>query len=139
MLVESQCNSPNFKHIPVMGNVILDSIKTLPPKFLNEGLIIDATVGGGGHSALILQSHPNLRTIGLDQDPNAITAATSRLKIFGNRAKLVNTNFADFTPSEKAVLIIADLGVSSPQIDEGSRGFSFQLDGPLDMRMKTLK
>ena len=101
----------------------------------SDGLLIDATLGGGGHSALLLERHPNLRLIGLDQDPTARAAAASRLAPFNERIQILGVNFADFTPQEPAVMVLADLGVSSPQLDVAERGFSFRLDGPLDMRM----
>ncbi|MFM8974407.1 MAG: 16S rRNA (cytosine(1402)-N(4))-methyltransferase RsmH [Vulcanococcus sp.] len=99
------------------------------------GVLIDCTLGGGGHSALLLEAHPALRLIGLDQDPTARAAAAERLARFGDRVSIVATNFADFTPAEPAVALLADLGVSSPQLDVAERGFSFRHDGPLDMRM----
>ena len=100
-----------------------------------DGLLIDCTLGGGGHSALLLAAYPRLRLIGLDQDPSARAAAAARLACFGDRVQIVATNFADYSPSELAVAVLADLGVSSPQLDVAERGFSFRLDGPLDMRM----
>ena len=100
-----------------------------------EGVLIDCTLGGGGHSALLLEAHPRLRLIGLDQDPTARAAAAERLAPFGDRVHIVATNFAAYTPTEPALAVLADLGVSSPQLDVAERGFSFRLDGPLDMRM----
>jgi len=73
--------------------------------------------------------------VGLDQDPSARAAAAERLAPFGDRATIVATNFADYVPAEPAVAVLADLGVSSPQLDVAARGFSFRLAGPLDMRM----
>ena len=100
-----------------------------------HGLLIDATLGGGGHSALLLERHPQLRLLGLDQDPAARAAAADRLAPFSDRIQIRAMNFADFTPEEPAVMVLLDLGVSSPQLDQAERGFSFRLDGPLDMRM----
>ncbi|UPH91405.1 16S rRNA (cytosine(1402)-N(4))-methyltransferase RsmH [Synechococcus sp. NB0720_010] len=99
------------------------------------GLLIDCTLGGGGHSALLLEAHPSLRLVGLDQDPTARQAAAERLEPFGDRVSIVATNFADYQPQEPALVVMADLGVSSPQLDVAERGFSFRQDGPLDMRM----
>jgi 16S rRNA (cytosine1402-N4)-methyltransferase len=99
------------------------------------GTLIDCTLGGGGHSALLLQAHPGLRVVGLDQDPSARAAAAERLAPFGDRSTIVATNFADYVPAEPAVAVLADLGVSSPQLDGAARGFSFRLAGPLDLRM----
>ena len=123
---------PPFSHVPVLADAVLDAARQIPRP---EGLLIDATLGGGGHSALLLEQHPGLRLIGLDQDATARAAAAERLACFGERVSIVATNFADFVPPEPAVMVLADLGVSSPQLDVAERGFSFRLDGPLDMRM----
>jgi len=116
----------------VLADAVLAAAEQLPR---SEGLLIDATLGGGGHSALLLERHPGLRLIGLDQDPTAREAAAQRLAPFGDRVTIVATNFADYQPDESALMVMADLGVSSPQLDVAERGFSFRLDGPLDMRM----
>ena len=101
----------------------------------SKAVLIDCTLGGGGHSALLLEAHPRLRLIGLDQDPTARAAAAERLAPFGDRVQIVATNFADYSPVEPVVAVLADLGVSSPQLDVAERGFSFRHDGQLDMRM----
>ena len=119
-----------FSHQPVLAEAVLAGFACLP-----AGLLIDCTLGGGGHSALLLQANPGLRLVGLDQDPSARAAAAERLAQFGDRATIVATNFADYVPIEPAVAVLADLGVSSPQLDVPARGFSFRLAGPLDMRM----
>jgi len=123
---------PPFSHVPVLADAVLDAARQIPRP---DGLLIDATLGGGGHSALLLEQHPGLRLIGLDQDATARAAAAERLASFGDRVSIVATNFADYVPPEPAVMVLADLGVSSPQLDVAERGFSFRLDGPLDMRM----
>ena len=123
---------PPFSHVPVLADAVLDAARQIPRA---NGLLIDATLGGGGHSALLLEQHPSLRLIGLDQDATARAAAAERLAPFGDRVSIVATNFADYVPPEPAVMVLADLGVSSPQLDVAERGFSFRLDGPLDMRM----
>ena len=128
-------SSSNFNHVPIMGKEIIESLKELPSELTKQGLIIDATIGGGGHSAQILENFPGIKIIGLDQDPMARDAASKRLKNFGTRIKIISTNFADFSLNEQAICVLADLGVSSHQLDEPSRGFSFRLDGPVDMRM----
>ncbi|WP_413683164.1 16S rRNA (cytosine(1402)-N(4))-methyltransferase RsmH [Prochlorococcus sp. MIT 1011] len=128
-------SSSNFNHIPVMGKEIIRSLKELPSELTKKGLIIDATIGGGGHSAQILENFPGIKIIGLDQDPMAIKAASKKLIKFGTRIEIISTNFADFSPHEQAIGVLADLGVSSHQLDEPSRGFSFRLNGPIDMRM----
>ena len=128
-------SSSNFNHVPVMGKEIIQSLKELPSECTKQGLIIDATLGGGGHSAQILENFPGIKIIGLDQDPFAREEASKKLRQFGSRIEIISTNFADFSPNEQAICILADLGVSSYQLDEPSRGFSFRLNGPIDMRM----
>lgn len=121
-----------FDHVPVLADAVVAALDHLPRA---DGLVIDATLGGGGHSALLLERCPQLRLIGLDQDPTARAAAAERLAPFGDRVEIVATNFSAYEPTEPAVMVLADLGVSSPQLDVAGRGFSFRLDGPLDMRM----
>ena len=75
-----------------------------------HGLLIDATLGGGGHSALLLEHHPHLRLLGLDQDPAARAAAADRLAPFSDRIQIRAMNFADFTPEEPAAMVLLDLG-----------------------------
>ena len=126
-----------FQHQPVLAEAVLAGFAALAPlvERCGTGLLIDCTLGGGGHSALLLEAHPQLRLVGLDQDPTARRAAAERLAPFGERVTIVASNFAAYTPQEPAVAVLADLGVSSPQLDVAERGFSFRLDGPLDMRM----
>lgn len=124
-----------FKHIPVLFNETIDSLQIKP-----DGVYVDCTSGGGGHSAAILARLENGRLICLDQDPQAIETLQKR---FGEdkRVTVVKTNFSDI----KTVLqsfgmdavdgVLADLGVSSHQLDTAERGFSFHSDAPLDMRM----
>ena len=125
-------SAERFEHVPVLAEPVLAAFAALPAR---GGLRIDCTLGGGGHSALLLEAHPQLRLVGLDQDPSARAAAAERLAPLGDRATIVATNFADYSPSEPALAVLADLGVSSPQLDVAQRGFSFRHDGPLDMRM----
>ncbi len=132
-------SSSNFNHVPIMGKEIIQSLKELPSELTKQGLIIDATIGGGGHSEQILENFPGIKIIGLDQDPMAREAASERLIKFGTRIEIISTNFADFSLNEQAICVLADLGVSSHQLDEPSRGFSFRLDGPVDMRMNPEK
>ena len=129
--------SDAFAHQPVLADSVLAGFAALEPLLAQRGggVLIDCTLGGGGHSALLLEAHPSLRLIGLDQDATARTAAAERLAPFGARVQIVATNFAAYGPTEPAVAVLADLGVSSPQLDVAGRGFSFRQDGPLDMRM----
>jgi 16S rRNA (cytosine1402-N4)-methyltransferase len=106
------------------------------------GLFIDATVGAGGHAAALLEAGPDIRLVGIDRDPDALALAKERLAGFGGRVELVSGNFGDLDEALAGVSaagqadgILADLGVSSMQIDRAERGFSFRQDGPLDMRM----
>jgi 16S rRNA (cytosine1402-N4)-methyltransferase len=129
-----------FVHQPVLAQPLLDVLAPLAELLVQrreDGLLIDATLGGGGHSALLLEAHPGLRLIGLDQDPTARLAAAERLAPFGDRVQIVASNFADYRPPQRVLAVLADLGVSSPQLDVAGRGFSFRAEGPLDMRMNT--
>ena len=104
-----------------------------------SGLVVDATVGGGGHSGAVLGARPDLRLLGIDRDPAAVAAAGAALGPFGDRVRIVQGGFedvADIVGSEGIVAILFDLGVSSPQLDRPVRGFSYWADAaPLDMRM----
>jgi 16S rRNA (cytosine1402-N4)-methyltransferase len=126
-----------FGHVPVLAEPLLAAMAPLSALLDRQpdGVLIDCTLGGGGHSGLLLQAHPGLQLMGLDQDPTARAAAAAHLAPFAERVTIVATNFADFTPAQPAVAVLADLGVSSPQLDVAERGFSFRLAGPLDMRM----
>ncbi len=135
MQEESKSVSQDFFHLPVLADELLEMISHLPESLLSQGLCVDATLGGGGHSSMILEAHPQLRVIGVDQDPVARASAAQRLKHFEARMEIVAGNFADFMPKEPVAVVVADLGVSSPQLDVASRGFSFLKDGPIDMRM----
>jgi len=128
-------NSSFFNHKSVMVDQIISSINNLPQELNRSFVGIDATLGGGGHSFELLKKFPNLKMIGLDQDPYAIEAASNRLCVFNNRIKIIKTNFSDFNPKDKVSFVIADLGFNSNQIETPERGFSFQKDGPIDMRM----
>lgn len=107
----------------------------------DNSIIVDATMGGGGHSEAILRANPNVRLVAFDQDPDSIEFATERLKEFSNRLTIIQDNFENmrtrlaFCEINRVDGILFDLGVSSFQIDESSRGFSFSQDSPLDMRM----
>lgn len=123
-----------FEHVTVLKKEMIDSVVLNP-----EGIYVDMTLGGGGHSAEVLKRGATL--IGIDQDEDALKAARERLSAIGDKFTLVKSNFKDIKnvlsklKIEKVDGIIADLGVSSYQLDEGSRGFSYMNDGELDMRM----
>ncbi len=122
----------NFHHISVLSQELITGLNIIA-----NGHYLDATVGGGGHSELILSTFPDLKLTALDRDQNALKAAQEKLSKYGeNRVNFVYTNFAEYKPQNlKFNGIIADLGVSSHQLDTSERGFSFQQDAPLDMRM----
>lgn len=120
-----------FVHISVLRKELVDGLG-----IRDDGHYLDVTLGGGGHTELILKRSPLCQVTSVDRDAMAIEAASERLKEFGDRLKIVRSNFADFEPFEqKFDGIIADLGVSSAQFDQSDRGFSFRMDAPLDMRM----
>ncbi|MEM8926106.1 MAG: 16S rRNA (cytosine(1402)-N(4))-methyltransferase RsmH [Actinomycetota bacterium] len=125
-----------FIHRPVMVDEVVALIADIPP-----GELVDATLGGAGHTMAILDARPDLRVIGLDRDDVALAAARAALAPYGERARIVRSRF-DRVGSVLAELgverlsgFLFDLGVSSPQLDDPERGFSFRADGPLDMRM----
>lgn len=123
-------------HEPVL---LSESIELLTPR--SDGLYLDGTLGGGGHAEAILEiASPEGRLIGLDRDPRAIAHARGRLARFADRIELYEIDFAEIAnvpelASARLDGALLDLGVSSPQIDEMARGFSYQRDAPLDMRM----
>ena len=120
-------------HIPVLLNEVLACFEAMP----KEGTFVDCTLGYGGHSEAILKTFPNVRLIGIDQDPEAIAFATKRLAPFGDRFEAHRGRFSDLLPAFldfPVCGILADFGVSSLQLDKKERGFSF-LSENLDMRM----
>ena len=123
-----------FIHEPVLLEEVLLALQPAAGR-----LYVDGTVGGGGHAEAILEaSGPGGRLVGFDRDDWALAAAARRLKRFGDRLELHREPFAGLAKClAKASCdgVLLDLGVSSPQLDEAERGFSFQVEGPLDMRM----
>jgi 16S rRNA (cytosine1402-N4)-methyltransferase len=136
----------SFEHTPVLRDEVVSLFASVP-----AGVVVDATVGGGGHAAALLETRPDLHLVGLDRDPVALAAARDRLSGYGDRVSVLPMAFGDladlvasaevlgatFSASTLAELsgVLFDLGVSSPQLDQPDRGFSFREDGPLDMRM----
>ena len=125
---------PEFAHSPVMMAEVVAALRPRP-----GGRYADGTVGGAGHAAALLAaSSPSGWLCGCDRDGVAVEAAKARLAEFSGRFEIRQGNFselADWVPPGSCDGVLLDLGVSSPQLDEGWRGFSFQQDGPLDMRM----
>ncbi|MEN9869740.1 MAG: hypothetical protein RLZZ171_723 [Cyanobacteriota bacterium] len=121
-----------FKHLSVLSRELITGLDILP-----AGKYLDATAGGGGHSELILNQAPEIELIAIDRDETAIAAVKEKLAdYYPQQLEFWQGNFADYQP--KNILfdgIIADLGVSSPQLDLAERGFSFRHTAPLDMRM----
>ena len=128
--------SNEFYHVSVLLDECIEGLNIKP-----NGIYVDGTLGGAGHSSQIAKRLTTGTLIGIDRDPVALKAAGERLAPYGDRVKLVHSNFCEI----KQVLqdlniegvdgILLDLGVSSPQLDDGSRGFSYMADAPLDMRM----
>jgi 16S rRNA (cytosine1402-N4)-methyltransferase len=120
-----------FSHVPVLPQEVIEGLAMRA-----DGHYLDATVGGGGHTRLILNAAPSVRVTALDQDEDALAAAQKELAEFGDRVKFIHTNFAAFNySSESFDGILADLGVSSHHLDTPERGFSFRKQANLDMRM----
>ncbi|MEJ7584624.1 MAG: 16S rRNA (cytosine(1402)-N(4))-methyltransferase RsmH [Acidimicrobiales bacterium] len=123
---------------PGPARACVDLLRNVP-----GGLFVDLTVGAAGHAEAVLEAHSGLRLLGIDRDRSALAAAATRLDRFGDRVQLQHARSDELgellgrLPAPNVVAILADLGVSSPQLDRPERGFSYrpELDGPLDMRM----
>ena len=134
--------SQSFPHEPVMADEVVELFRPVAP-----GLILDTTVGGGGHADALLRAHPGISLLGIDRDPVAVAAATEALAPFGSRAVIRRSRFdalAEVVRAERVRAgdtseglsgVLFDLGVSSPQLDVPGRGFSYRRDAALDMRM----
>ena len=125
-----------FEHATVMKGEVVRALAPRP-----GGLYVDATLGGGGHTVALLEAEPKARVIAFDRDRQAITAATERLAPVADRVSFVHSAFSRVGEAlaERGVAgvdgLFADLGVSSPQLDDAERGMSFRREGPIDMRM----
>ena len=125
-----------FEHIPVLLNEVIEGLNIDP-----EGIYVDGTLGGAGHSYEIAKRLKGGRLIGIDRDEDAIAAASERLEPFSDRVTIVRGNYGDMADIlgdigiSEVDGILLDLGVSSHQLDEAERGFSYREDAPLDMRM----
>lgn len=129
-----------FTHQPVLLNEVIEIFSSVP-----AGIVVDATLGGAGHAMALLEARSDISLIGIDRDPVARAAAAERLSRFNGRAVVVAGNFGDIkdvVARERTLFndapivgVLADLGVSSPQLDDPDRGFSFRANAPLDMRM----
>ena len=125
-----------FHHVSVLLQECIDGLNIRP-----DGIYVDGTLGGAGHSSQIAARLTTGRLIGIDRDPVALKAAGERLKPFGDRVTLVHSNFCEIATVLRDLGIsgvdgiLMDLGVSSPQLDDAARGFSYMADAPLDMRM----
>lgn len=122
-------------HIPVLYNEVISGLNLRP-----NTLVVDGTLGGGGHTELILKSNDTIKLISIDRDLEAIHYTSERLKNYSPRLEIVHSNFKEIVNilearQLKADGILLDLGVSSHQIDDEERGFSFRFDAKLDMRM----
>lgn len=128
------------RHLPVLAQRCLD---LLAPAISAEGaVLIDATLGLGGHAEAALRRFPDLHLVGIDRDPHALELSRERLAPFGDRFHAVHTRYdqidqvaAEYGSRDRVQGILFDLGVSSLQLDEADRGFSYAQDAPLDMRM----
>lgn len=125
-----------FHHVSVLLEECIEGLDIKP-----DGIYVDGTLGGAGHSSQIVKKLTTGRLIGIDRDEVALKAAGERLAPYGSRVQLVHSNFCNIASVLEDLNvsgvdgILLDLGVSSPQLDDGSRGFSYMADAPLDMRM----
>jgi 16S rRNA (cytosine1402-N4)-methyltransferase len=130
-MIDSDDTSLLYQHTSVLATELLTAVALHP-----AGYYLDATFGGGGHSRLLLETTIDTRVLGVDRDGEALRVGESLQARYGDRLSLLQSNFATLKfPPAQFDGIIADLGVSSPQLDRAERGFSFRVEAPLDMRM----
>jgi 16S rRNA (cytosine1402-N4)-methyltransferase len=130
-----------FQHEPVLLQPVVDFVGKRAGRSNEVISVLDCTLGGGGHAEAILKAYPNVRLLGMDRDPEALEASAERLSIYADRFGIIHGSFSQVRSHlsehdlSRVDVVLADLGVSSHQIDSPNRGFSFRYDGPLDMRM----
>ncbi len=133
---DDMSDAKRFEHTTVMRDEV---VRALSPR--SGGVYVDATLGGGGHTVAVLEAEPRARIVALDRDPVAIAAAEERLAPVADRVHFVRAAFSsvrerlDELGLDRVDGLVADLGVSSPQLDRAERGMSFRREGPIDMRM----
>ncbi|WP_390176221.1 16S rRNA (cytosine(1402)-N(4))-methyltransferase RsmH [Mycobacterium asiaticum] len=137
----------DFGHVPVLAQRCVDLLAPALTRHSPDGagaVLVDATLGAGGHAERFLTELPGLQLIGLDRDPSALAISRNRLAPFGDRVTLVHTRYdgistaiaeSGFPTTESVDAVLFDLGVSSMQLDRAERGFAYAKDAPLDMRM----
>lgn len=130
-------DSGEFAHRPVLADEVVALFAPVPGR-----IIVDATLGGGGHAAALVHANPERRVIGIDRDPDALTAASARFAVdpvLHGHLEVRRGRFDEvlgaFGSSDPVAGVLFDLGVSSPQLDRAERGFTYRVDAPLDMRM----
>ncbi len=140
-------NPEDFGHLPVLPQRCVELLAPALTRRHSDGseaVLVDATIGAGGHAERFLAELSGLRLIGLDRDPNALDIARTRLARFGDRVTLVHTRYdglaaalaeSGYAAAESVDGVLFDLGVSSMQLDRAERGFAYAQDAPLDMRM----
>lgn len=136
LAAKSEHGADRRMHVPVMAVEVVELLSAPCPH-----VIVDATVGTGGHCEALLSRTTEAKILGFDRDADALTTAAKRLEKFGSRVKFMQANFGEIGTAmreagyERADAILADLGMSSFALDDAERGFSFRHEGPLDMRM----
>ena len=126
----------DIPHIPVLYKQVLEIFNDI-----KEGIIIDCTMGYGGHSSMLLEANPNIKLIAIDQDQTAIDFSTKRLEPYKDRVEIKKGRFSSVIKEilqendiKEIKAVLADIGVSSLQLDQKERGFSFNVDAPMDMK-----